>query len=79
LPPIRRASLLKNVTVGRRINKSAANAASMANALSQPNRRSDGKSEKTVTIKTARKHKVDGRQGDWIALTHQGDEMCVWP
>jgi Raf kinase inhibitor-like YbhB/YbcL family protein len=29
LLPIRRASLLKNVTVGRRINRSAANAASM--------------------------------------------------
>ena len=42
-------SLLKNVTVGRRINRSAANATSMENALNQPNRRSDGKSEKTVT------------------------------
>jgi hypothetical protein len=29
--------------VGRRINRSAANAASMANALSRPNRRNDGK------------------------------------
>ena len=35
--------------MGRRINRSAANAASMANALNQPNRRSDGKSERTVT------------------------------
>ena len=44
LPPIWRAGLLKNVA------KSAANVASLANALNQPNRRNDGKSEKTVTI-----------------------------
>ena len=46
LPPIWGASLLKNVA------KSAANAASMANGFNQPNRRNDGRSEKTVTIKS---------------------------
>jgi hypothetical protein len=76
LPPIRRASLLKNVTVGRRINKSAANAASMANALGQPNRRSDGKSEKAVTIKPHASKKLTAVKA--IGL-HQGDEMFAWP
>src|SRR3984893_265396 len=51
LLPSWRASLLKKVTVGRRIKRSADNAASMANALNQPKRRSDGRSENTVTTR----------------------------
>lgn len=38
----RRARRLRNVIVGRRISRSAANAASIAKALSHPNRRRDG-------------------------------------
>ncbi|HYI29275.1 MAG TPA: hypothetical protein VD863_15660, partial [Bradyrhizobium sp.] len=44
----RRAIWFRNIAVGRRISMSAVKAASMANALSQPNRRNDGKSENTV-------------------------------
>jgi hypothetical protein len=55
LLPSWRASLLTKVTVGRRIKRSAANAASMANALNQPNRRSDGRSEHRYHL-TASEH-----------------------
>src|ERR1700684_610414 len=40
--------LIKNIAVGRRMNRSATSAAIIKNALSQPNRRSEGRSENTV-------------------------------
>ncbi len=44
------------ITVGRRMKRSATSAAIIANALSQPNSRSDGRSENTVTDETAGQH-----------------------
>jgi len=43
-----RATLLKYVAMGRNMNKSAISAAIIAKALSQPNRRSEGRLERTV-------------------------------
>ncbi len=39
----------RNITVGRRIRRSATSAESIEKALSQPKSRSEGRSEKTVT------------------------------
>src|ERR1035438_265891 len=43
-----RAILVRKVAVGRKISKSATSAEIIANALSHPNRRSEGRLEKTV-------------------------------
>ena len=45
----RRAIRRRNIVVGRKIKRSATSAAIIAKALSHPNSRSDGRSEKTVT------------------------------
>src|SRR5436309_11772000 len=51
VPRSRRDKVIRNIAVGRRIKRSATNAATIAKALSQPNRRSDGRSENTVTTR----------------------------
>src|ERR1700692_575865 len=83
LLPSWRASLLKKVTVGRRIKRSAANAASMANALNQPNRRSDGRSENTVTARPhASTTEVRMRAGPTSTVarsTATAGSSCGWP
>src|SRR6266571_819039 len=50
-PRIRSDRLIRNIAVGRKMKRSATNAATMENALSQPNRRNDGRSENTVTTR----------------------------
>ena len=43
-----RTILLRNIAIGRNMNRSANSAAIMATALSQPKRRSDGRLDRTV-------------------------------
>jgi len=50
-PPSRCDRLIRNIAVGRRMKRSATSAATIEKALSQPNRRSDGRSENTVTTR----------------------------
>ena len=50
-PRIFSERLIRNIAVGRRMKRSATSAATIEKALSQPNRRSDGRSENTVTTR----------------------------
>ena len=61
-----RASWLRKVAVGRNMNRSAISAAIIAKALSQPNRRSEGRLGKHRHRQTAGKHRrgQDQRRSD---------------